>query len=468
MSDQNKDDLELGDDAYDDVLDESFEEDFGEDEYLEDLDLEADDLGGFDGLEEDVTDAEFDDEWEESDEGEFIGAGAQKEKRDGFNMSFNAMVITGAIVLGLIVLVFQVVTKKPIASLDTFISALSLEGSSDGVVFGDGNKENATPEKQDTASSNTAETEEKTGFLYDPDILDSMEMELEDTPPMPSTISSEEKTEEEFDAPVIENTVELPEFSDPAPMAANQIPRSPEENTTKLEEALSDLEIPKEVVKEPVVNVKAEDFLKEKIEARKEEKETQREEITQEVAEMEKPESVPEAKTSVELKNVQEEKPVIESSPQTNDVSVAVSGDILKKLDIIVSRLDDVESQINQIKQSGNSQIKDMSDTISSLKTELGAIKSAPAPKVAAAKTPSVAKKKSVKKAVPKKRVSKPKVSWELRAAQPGKAWVSQKGQDNMQPVVVGDTLSGVGRITSISYSGGRWVVQGTSGRIRQ
>ena len=86
-----------------------------------------------------------------------------------------------------------------------------------------------------------------------------------------------------------------------------------------------------------------------------------------------------------------------------------------------------------------------------------------------------------VEKITPPKKVSKPKpkkktvkkvnrkINWELRAAQPGKAWISRKGQKtSMKPIVVGDRLEGLGRVTNIAYVNGKWVVTGTSGTIRQ
>jgi len=80
-------------------------------------------------------------------------------------------------------------------------------------------------------------------------------------------------------------------------------------------------------------------------------------------------------------------------------------------------------------------------------------------------------KKTAVKKKAPAKTKAAPKsktVQWELRAAQPGKAWVAQKGRDDLQPVIVGDTLSGLGRITSISYVNNGWIVTGQKGSIKQ
>lgn len=58
---------------------------------------------------------------------------------------------------------------------------------------------------------------------------------------------------------------------------------------------------------------------------------------------------------------------------------------------------------------------------------------------------------------------------WVLKAAKPGTAWVAEKDSTSLRAVSVGDSLSGVGKIKSITKdSFGHWVVNGTSGRITQ
>lgn len=59
--------------------------------------------------------------------------------------------------------------------------------------------------------------------------------------------------------------------------------------------------------------------------------------------------------------------------------------------------------------------------------------------------------------------------AWVLRSAKPGVAWVSEKGSNEMRTVSVGDTLSGIGKVTAITTDAqGRWVVNGTRGSINQ
>ncbi len=59
--------------------------------------------------------------------------------------------------------------------------------------------------------------------------------------------------------------------------------------------------------------------------------------------------------------------------------------------------------------------------------------------------------------------------AWVLRSAKPGVAWVSEKGSNEMRTISVGDTLSGIGKVTAITTDAqGRWVVNGTRGTINQ
>lgn len=57
---------------------------------------------------------------------------------------------------------------------------------------------------------------------------------------------------------------------------------------------------------------------------------------------------------------------------------------------------------------------------------------------------------------------------WELRSAQPGKAFVAIKNSSNVLVVSEGDTLQGIGQIQSISIVDGLWVVRGSQGIITQ
>jgi intracellular multiplication protein IcmG len=382
---KNSDDtsLELEDDFYDDVLEENFEEEsFGED---------YDDLGELD-------DGVEDQEWDDLEDSNFDESLVKQEK-SGSGLSFNTIVIIGAVIVGGGVFAYQVTSKKPIQTVQRFTSALSLSGATDGPIFG-GNKTSEEPVTEAaTPTGEPINVEE--GFLFEPDVLDSMEVELNDAPPMPNPISQEVNIEPNgLLEDNIQNT-DIVKIQEPLP----EIPRAPDELiiekiTPVAEEKIENVEPVKEVPVEQVA-----------------------------------------VSTPVESVTVSE--PVVATIPSN----------IEKTLDRIVSRLDDMEVQMKQIQGAGNSKIEGLKEEVRKLKR---------APKV------TNVKKTAAPKVVKKSPAVSAPISWELRAAQPGKAWISKKGQKNIRPVIVGDNLSGVGRITAISFVNGRWIVQGSAGRIRQ
>jgi hypothetical protein len=55
---------------------------------------------------------------------------------------------------------------------------------------------------------------------------------------------------------------------------------------------------------------------------------------------------------------------------------------------------------------------------------------------------------------------------WQLRSAQPGRAMLSPTGSNEMKSVTIGETVDGLGKITSINIEGGTWIVRGTQGFV--
>ena len=55
---------------------------------------------------------------------------------------------------------------------------------------------------------------------------------------------------------------------------------------------------------------------------------------------------------------------------------------------------------------------------------------------------------------------------WQLRSAQPGRAMLSPQGSNEMRSVAVGDSVTGLGKITSINIENGNWIVRGTKGFV--
>lgn len=531
MQNQN-DDTDLGDDIYDEVLDENFEDDFDDADFAGmDLDEEIGDLddledfsdeGGSTDFSDEFTD-EFDDDGEWGDEDAPAPALGAEKKKSKVSLSFNAMMIIGALVAGVGVLAFQILTTESKVTVDNFVSALNMSGASDGPVFG--GDEAGSIDSTQIGRAEAENTSDTKGFLHEPDILDSMEMELKESPPMPSPIAS--GTLDDVAQAPADTVASADSFGQD-----QQVPRGPDgfgENDTVDVFGNSDVEItaepetPTEGGADTAQTQSAEDVLKRAMAAREQKEQAakaeqdrleaarveqekraqeqrEQERLAQEKAEQEKAaqekvaqenaarEKLAQAKAAEEARRLEAQKIEVanqakraaeqqaaaqitaqESAPVEGNNNAAASADISRKLDLIVSRLDEMELQITQIREKGDLKIEDVSQDLASLKQEMGAIVKAPAPKKAAPKVVKKSKPKPKAKATPKaspKATSK--ISWELRAAQPGKAWVSKKGQRDVRPVVVGDSLSGIGRITAISYNGARWSVQGTSGRILQ
>ncbi len=156
-----------------------------------------------------------------------------------------------------------------------------------------------------------------------------------------------------------------------------------------------------------------------------------------------------------------------------------VSQDLQEQLDRILDRLDGLEEKIEDVsvaKSTGTDEkaISSLKASIEKLETKVNTlsaegvkapvkepVKKTSEAKPEAAKTPAPVKKKPVvKKSVAPR--------YELRAAQPGIAWVSESGKSELKSVEVGDTLYGIGKITSISYKDGEWIIEGTQGKIKQ
>ena len=493
MDNQNKDDPDIDDGAYDDVLGDSFEDDLDDD--FDDMDLDDDFEDEITLDENELLDEEPDDEWNDG-EDDMAGLGAQKEKKT-IDLSFNAMAIIGALVVGVAVLVFQVVTTKPKVTVDTFTSALNMSGASDGPIFGGEEVETAEIEKSDTEA-----LPDSKGFLYEPDVLDSMDMEIKDTPPMPTPITSENPQESGQDTSMTEMPAQTAEVN-PVEDVINQdnpmpVPRTPED--AEVMEPVMDIQPTPEPVAEKTVTAlddgqnnnqlpKAEDFLKSALDARRQKQKEEAQKMVDAVSAptektpsddnpvlTEMPEPVKEPEKEPE-KTAEKQAPAPESLPMQMEQSASMSASnatqLEKKLDMIVGRIESMEMEIQKIREGGDSRIEDISEQLEGLQQELGQVSAKPAPakqttqkKVAAAPKAEAPKPAAVKKQPVKKAAAPAK--WELRAAQPGKAWVAKKGQKSMQPVVVGDTLAGIGRINAITYDGRKWVVQGTQGQILQ
>lgn len=426
-----------------------------------DIDLN-DDSFGYDDLDDaDVPEfdedeiADEDQDWQEDPQPVNKKTARASSSRSGDGLSFNTMVIIGAVILGAGVLVFNIMSQSGKQAEQTntaFQSSMSVSDVLDGGL---------TTAAQNTQDSTTpapvgdvpVDAEQPTanndgGFLSDDNNTLDTQSQV-NTPPQPSPMTPSDGAE---------GITPLPEQQ-----AMNAV--VVEENS-------------------------AEKLLKEAIENRDDMATIQ--EIAPVVSEYPTP-STPD-QTPVDVNVAQDPVTPAPSEPAVvadmvapiapAPVVAAVDTKLVEKLDQVLSRMDKIEAEIGTLKQDKTKGMEALEQTVSSLREELSSVKSTKqsSPEVVKKDVANVEKpaasEKIVKKSPPKpkKAVTKPKpetayqvpVTWELRAAQPGRAWVSKSGERDMQTVEVGQTLAGIGKINAITYQNGRWVVQGSQGQIRQ
>ncbi|WP_435640649.1 alginate biosynthesis protein AlgP [Micavibrio aeruginosavorus] len=163
--------------------------------------------------------------------------------------------------------------------------------------------------------------------------------------------------------------------------------------------------------------------------------------------------------------------PVAEQAPSTESIDPDMGAQMLDRLDLIAARLDQLEDDLSVVRKesaaTATDEVEELRAAVKALEKKLNT--QAQAPAVSSSDTPP--SRTTTLKAEPKpKPVARQaqSVQWVLKGAQPGRAMVARAGESEMRTVEVGDSLPGVGRISSIAYENGRWVVIGSEGRISQ
>ena len=482
---------------FDDTFDDDFADtDFDEAAFDESTDYEAE----YDVTDEDNSGDDFEvEDWGDGEEEPGKKSKAKK-KRSGGGLSFNTIVIIGAVVVGAGVLVFNVMnaTKKAeSAKPSIFQSILGIGGVMDGILSGE--------KKEEQVASPETQPQDNQGFLGDPNApIPAAE------PPQPVPVAPVENT-----AAVGEPLTPMP---DPAVPPSAEAPRGPDE-VPPADPAVADLSSA-----QPAAQQSAEDILKNAMANREQKQEVapsgvspmpadQPAQPVQNLADANKIDAVepvtpvsapqdspvqPAQATPQESAPAPVAEPAVVPAPTENKEAVTA---LERKLDTLLKRMDQIESELGSIREAktdaGNA--ADLQKTVSDLKAEIETLKSRPITEPSRAEPASMAvtenaapkvtaKKKKKKKATPKAlspedqpyspstsatsqlspSVKETSGQWELRAAQPGRAWVSKPGDRDMRAVSVGDSIPGVGQIGSITYSNGQWVVSGSQGTIRQ
>lgn len=485
-----------------------FNDDFDVDDFsdmdFDDTGLEEEGEFGDIAIDEDnFIDDDFENEdWDE--EEELSAKKGKKEKSlytDGEKkgLSFNTMAIIGALVVGGGIMVFNIMNataEQKANQKSVFQSIMGMAGVMDGTIFGEANEE-PTPEEIAEQQNQTLNE----GFLNNPEAA------------RPASVPQP--------APIAPSAVNEP--LTPMPPAENQMPRGPDDDAMG---APSDATAGSETV--PVVPLadvppspeestastpSAEDILKKAMENREQKTQNKTMETTSsESALQEKPSDVDEPPPFApvlmgEPIPTQDNKGPISDvvpltpSPATEPARLATAPieepqavkDMQAKMDELLKRVSELESELNTVRDAKSNDYVQIQENMVELRNDLQVLKDRPAAPAPAPKTSSTPKpapaveddeddteqtpvaaspKPAPKKVVKPAAAPAPAVSantrWELRAAQPGRAWVSKPGERDMKSVEVGETLAGIGKITAISYQGGRWIVYGTQGQIRQ
>lgn len=518
---KNQDTGEFDDDAFDveELSDADFDDPALEDDAAFD-DLPADDAG--------YEDEDFSEDWEEDADPAEKKKG-KKEKSlyktgEKKGLSFNAIVIIGAVVVGGGVMAVNIMNKTAevkSGEKTIFQSVLGIGGIMDGMLFG--NKEETPTPEQVAAQQQQTQNE---GFLNNPDAVNPAPSPNSNaqaiSPPQPTPIMPTDGTQAANDPlvpmPPTPPSPEAPRGPEdappimPAPGPDNNVtavtpPPAPEQSPVTPEQqqpvVTSDVAaVPPIAPPSPETATenapRAEDILKEAL--------ANREQRASESA-LPAPKEEVVADTNVPVVPLEEKAPDVNTPEATTPVvtptepatPAATKEDVEagkqavasleSKLDTIIERMDRIESDLGSVKEAKGADYRQIEETVQSLKSDLAAIKDRPAPqpvRVAdrpvaeetvaestAAEEPKPAPapvKKKAKKKTSAQTASSASVSgrWELRAAQPGRAWVSRPGERDMQTVEVGQNLPGIGRITGITYQNNRWTVLGTQGQIQQ
>lgn len=520
------------DEDFDDGLDDTFDDDLSDDFSEEGGDAYAAEPSGASDEETDFIDDDFgDDDWEDDEDfdSELTGAGLQKEKKS-LGLSFNTIVITIAVIVGFCVLGYQVMTQKP-QMLEKFTTALNMTGATSGPIFGkeeasddlpvpsvDNNAGNdaggflnepeildqdAPPSLDNTppmpSSIGTPEgmSPEESASLPEPqnDILTPMPAgnseegqvprSPDDMPPAPTysidarndapeeqpaadapnkaedmlknmMAAREQKKAEEQQAQMQAPPEETPVEPAPSPVPVIETP-APEQATAPAAQAAMSDEAAQAITSKM-------DTLLERLggmESRIEEINTQsdqkiaalREEIKQDIASVQQ-----------QIKDT----PAPAAPPSENTAApTGVSEEDLQTMRNDMQRAFEKELQdAKAAMQKEVAAIKETATQAAPVKAEPEQKAQTPAPSSAPAPVKKAAAPKP--KAQPAPAPAATRTTWVLKAAKPGKAWVSPAGANTIRGVGLGDTLDGIGKITAISFSGGRWIIQGTGGQIRQ
>lgn len=174
--------------------------------------------------------------------------------------------------------------------------------------------------------------------------------------------------------------------------------------------------------------------------------------------------------------------PTAEAPSPQPEVQKAEIDSLQSKLGAEAARAAEAEKSAQELQanlDSKTAEIESLTQKVAELEKKLAEAESAPAAEEPASAPKKASKPKAeapktaapAKAPAPKQQATAPKepakiLSWELKAAQPGKAVLFSKATGDTRNVAVGDTVEGLGKIASISNETGRWTVRGSRGQV--
>ncbi len=168
------------------------------------------------------------------------------------------------------------------------------------------------------------------------------------------------------------------------------------------------------------------------------------------------------------------------TTPPTRDIGAiktelsSVSESLSKRIETTDTKLDDLamvlkslEQKIDRLDSNAAKQAAAVQNT-TAVKQAARAPTTIKSPIKTTTTTTTKTPAKTVARSPVKTKKKAPRITWQLRSAQTGKAVVARKGTNDFRTVEVGTTLSGIGKIKSVMLENGRWVVRGSQGKITQ
>lgn len=136
--------------------------------------------------------------------------------------------------------------------------------------------------------------------------------------------------------------------------------------------------------------------------------------------------------------------------------------------EVLLARLDTIAARLKRIEDN----LDALQDSVIGLETRVAKIEKLPVAAALPVQAPSPRHSAAPSSGASAKPVAAPAkkapVEWVLKAAQPDSAMLARKGESEVYTITVGETFADLGQVTGIYMQDGRWIVQGTKGKIVQ